>query len=173
MTQQIAEGIRNMVLISKLAEMTSDCQSEIAKPLSDFSIDKILNGHFKTEEERLMKKHEMNSRGIGVSLPEFNWLKFTRYNPPKLPKSSKRRPKQKRKPGRNPRVPFTPKQLTTLENKFQAMKYLTNDDVRALCNELGLPENKIKIWFQNRRAREKRKTTQTEEYIDVMTVDGL
>jgi hypothetical protein len=71
-------------------------------------------------------------------------------------------------------VPFTPKQLTTLENKFQTMKYLTNDDVRALCAQLGLPESKIKIWFQNRRAREKRKSTQTtqlEEYIDVMTID--
>ena len=71
-------------------------------------------------------------------------------------------------------MPFTPKQLTTLENKFQTMKYLTNDDVRALWAQLGLPESKIKIWFQNRRAREKRKSTQTtqlEEYIDVMTID--
>ena len=89
-----------------------------------------------------------------------------------LSESSKRRPKQKRKPGRNPRVPFTAKQLTTLEKKFQKMKYLTNDDVRALCAELSLPENKIKIWFQNRRAREKRRISQTEEYIDVTTVDG-
>ena len=52
------------------------------------------------------------------------------------------------------------------------MKYLTNDDVRALCSELDLPDNKIKIWFQNRRAREKRKTTQNEEYVDVITVDS-
>ena len=87
--------------------------------------------------------------------------------------SSKRRPKQKRKPGRNPRVPFTPKQLTTLENKFETMKYLTSDEVRSLCLELTLPENKIKIWFQNRRAREKRKSSQSsDEYVDVMTIDG-
>ncbi|XP_046859799.1 homeobox protein MSH-D-like [Xenia sp. Carnegie-2017] len=87
--------------------------------------------------------------------------------------SSKRRPKQKRKPGRNPRVPFTPKQLTTLENKFETMKYLTSDEVRSLCLELTLPENKIKIWFQNRRARKKRKSSQSsDEYVDVMTIDG-
>ena len=65
--------------------MTSDSHNEIAKPLSDFSIQKILHGHFKTEQERLMKKHEVSSQRIGVSLPEFTWLKFTRYNPPKLP----------------------------------------------------------------------------------------
>ena len=99
---------------------------------------------------------------------KFNCFTYPRYS---LAESSKRRPKQKRKPGRNPRVPFTAKQLTTLENKFLTMKYLTNDDVRALCSELDLPDNKIKIWFQNRRAREKRKTMQNEEYVDVITVD--
>lgn len=69
-------------------------------------------------------------------------------------------------------MPFTAKQLATLENKFQAMKYLTSDEVKALCGELALHESKIKIWFQNRRAREKRKTTSADEYVDVMTVDG-
>ena len=77
--------------------------------------------------------------------------------------------KKKRKPGRNPRVPFTVKQLTTLEAKFQQMKYLSNEDVTILCEKLSLPEHRIKIWFQNRRAREKKKS-QTD-YIDVVGLE--
>ncbi|XP_046859434.1 homeobox protein engrailed-2-like [Xenia sp. Carnegie-2017] len=134
------------------------------KPFLSFSIERILYGHFRTERERIKRKQENSSTIVdpassAMPVPKYNWLGYTRYNPPKLPKSSKRRPKQKRKPGRNPRVPFTPKQLTTLENKFETMKYLTSDEVRSLCLELTLPENKIKIWFQNRRAREKKKFT--------------
>ena len=52
------------------------------------------------------------------------------------------------------------------------MKYLNNDEVLALCTELSLEDKKIKIWFQNRRAREKRKVTQEEE-IDVTTVEDI
>ena len=78
-----------MVHYSKMVpaqeEVTANDGCETAKPFLSFGIDRILFGHFKTEQERLKKKH---SSGIGsnrISLPNFNWLGYTRYNPPKLP----------------------------------------------------------------------------------------
>ncbi len=69
---------------------------------------------------------------------------------------SKRRRGVSARPSRQPRVPFTPFQQATLENKFQIDHYLTSNAVNELSVVLNLPEQRIKIWFQNRRARERR-----------------
>ena len=63
-------------------EMTSNENCQNTTPFLSFSIDRILNGHFKTERERLRKNE--------ISLPKFNWLEYTRYNPPKLPSKYQR-----------------------------------------------------------------------------------
>lgn len=81
-------------------EMASENRScQTARPFLSFSIDRILNGQFKTERERLKKHHrtvaatqkkikemqESNGKMVGNFLQKYEWLQFTRYNPPKLP----------------------------------------------------------------------------------------
>ncbi|XP_066940714.1 LOW QUALITY PROTEIN: uncharacterized protein [Macrobrachium rosenbergii] len=86
----------------------------------------------------------------------FQWLQCTRYHPPKLPRVKRREGGQKRKLGRNPRVPFSSTQLAALEARFNQSQYLSSCDVADLSALLNLTETRVKIWFQNRRARERR-----------------
>ncbi|KAH9406194.1 hypothetical protein TYRP_013799, partial [Tyrophagus putrescentiae] len=73
------------------------------------------------------------------------------------PKSGTPSSKQQRKTlNRGPRIPFTSAQVAELEAKFAATQYLSSMEVSTLAKRLSLTDNRIRIWFQNRRAREKR-----------------
>lgn len=45
-----------------------------------------------------------------------------------------------------------------LENAYEKSHYVSAAQVSQLSTTLKLPESRIKIWFQNRRAREKKKS---------------
>lgn len=62
----------------------------------------------------------------------------------------------KRTPGRLPRIPFTPYQLNELESAYKSANYLSSEDANKLAVRLDLTCVRVKIWFQNRRARERR-----------------
>lgn len=62
----------------------------------------------------------------------------------------------KRTPGRLPRIPFTPHQLNELEIAYKSASYLSTEDANILANKLELTGIRVKIWFQNRRARDRR-----------------
>ncbi|XP_074103475.1 uncharacterized protein LOC141530332 [Cotesia typhae] len=100
-------------------------------------------------------------------LPNNNlsWLQCTRYRPPKLPRKSLAGKICKRKPAIHPRIPFTSFQIQTLEEKYKKSAYLSRKDVVQLSTILRLPHNRIKIWFQNRRARDRRETQVTNNLI--------
>ncbi|XP_042220980.1 homeobox protein MSX-1-like [Homarus americanus] len=95
-------------------------------------------------------------QGTNDHSSRFEWLQCTRYHPPKLPRVKRREGGQKRKLGRNPRVPFSSSQLAALEARFRQSQYLSSCDVADLSALLNLTETRVKIWFQNRRARERR-----------------
>ncbi|RZC40677.1 homeobox protein MSX-1, partial [Asbolus verrucosus] len=78
-----------------------------------------------------------------------NFTKFTQG-------AQKKDGPQKRQLGRHPRIPFTSHQLSVLEEKFQQSPYLSSEEVIALSRRLQLADVRVKIWFQNRRARERR-----------------
>lgn len=64
----------------------------------------------------------------------------------------------KRTPGRLPRIPFTPHQLSELEQAFSSATYLSTEDANKLATRLELTGVRVKIWFQNRRARDRRES---------------
>ncbi|XP_007521244.1 homeobox expressed in ES cells 1 [Erinaceus europaeus] len=58
--------------------------------------------------------------------------------------------------GRRPRTSFTQNQIEVLENVFRINCYPGIDIREDLARKLNLEEDRIQIWFQNRRAKLKR-----------------
>ncbi|XP_062441675.1 homeobox expressed in ES cells 1 isoform X1 [Rhea pennata] len=58
--------------------------------------------------------------------------------------------------GRRPRTAFTRNQIEVLENVFKMNSYPGIDVREELARKLDLDEDRIQIWFQNRRAKLKR-----------------
>lgn len=56
---------------------------------------------------------------------------------------------------RRPRTVYTEKQLVSLEKAYKTNKYLRGKERKELCKLLNLEERHIKVWYQNRRAKER------------------
>ncbi|XP_019935023.1 homeobox protein CDX-1a [Paralichthys olivaceus] len=54
------------------------------------------------------------------------------------------------------RVVYTDQQRLELEKEFQSNRYITMKRKTELSMALGLSERQVKIWFQNRRAKERK-----------------
>ena len=128
-----------------------------------FSIDHILNhaGNNDSQSHPLQSKYTQIDFSDGMRKfltpsPPFDWLYYTRYHPPRLPRNNFRQQPAKRQPGRLPRVPFTPHQLNTLEEAYKKSMYLSSEEANQLAQKLDLSSMRVKIWFQNRRARDRR-----------------
>lgn len=86
------------------------------------------------------------------------------------------RPRRPRRPWT--RAVFSNLQRKGLEKRFQVQKYLTKADRHQLASMLGLSDNQVKVWFQNRRmkwrqeARESVTSTNTrpEDFEDWLAV---
>ena len=61
-----------------------------------------------------------------------------------------------RKPQRM-RTYFTHRQALVLEMEYRLNEYVSKDIRFRLSNILNIDESKITVWFQNKRARERRK----------------
>jgi len=74
---------------------------------------------------------------------------------------------------KRPRTAFTTEQLNKLRSEFQANRYLTEERRRLLSRELGLNENQIKIWFQNKRAKLKKASGDKGDLAKMLEAQGL
>ena len=74
---------------------------------------------------------------------------------------------------KRPRTAFTTDQLKRLRQEFTANRYLTEERRRNLCSELGLSENQLKIWFQNKRAKLKKSAGEKGELAKMLESQGL
>ncbi|XP_034397814.1 homeobox protein Nkx-3.1 [Cyclopterus lumpus] len=71
------------------------------------------------------------------------------------------------------RAAFTHLQVLELEKKFNHQKYLSAPERAHLAGTLRLTETQVKIWFQNRRYKTKRKQQTSEFCKDVYKAEGL
>lgn len=61
-------------------------------------------------------------------------------------------------------MPFTPYQISTLEEAYKDSTYLSSEEANRLAFKLQLTNVRVKIWFQNRRARERRDKREQKNY---------
>ncbi|XP_043471495.1 homeobox protein MSX-2 [Leptopilina heterotoma] len=117
------------------------------------------------EQSQDIPKEEKDQK-FGLLKRQLPWLQCTRYSPPKLPRRPSTTKQRKRRLGSHPRIPFTKFQIQVLEEKYKINAYLSRRDVIQLGGILNLPQNRVKIWFQNRRARERKESQSNNISID-------
>lgn len=74
---------------------------------------------------------------------------------------------------KRPRTAFSSDQLGRLKKEFDENRYLTEERRKNLADELGLHENQIKIWFQNKRAKIKKSSGEKGELAKMLEAQGL
>ncbi|XP_044271123.1 homeobox protein Nkx-3.2-like [Tribolium madens] len=130
--------------------------------VTPFSINDILK-HNKCKEEEMQEKALDMSKasktqeplsGIATLSPDFI--------PASQSEESGRDPSQ---PGRKKRsrAAFTHAQVFELERRFSQQRYLSGPERADLAQALKLTETQVKIWYQNRRYKTKRKQLQLQE----------
>ncbi|XP_003703198.1 homeotic protein caudal isoform X2 [Megachile rotundata] len=85
----------------------------------------------------------------------YEWMKKTSYQ--SQPNPGKTRTKDKY------RVVYTDHQRLELEKEFHFSRYITIRRKAELAANLALSERQVKIWFQNRRAKERKQGKKREE----------
>ncbi|VDL14604.1 unnamed protein product [Hymenolepis diminuta] len=60
------------------------------------------------------------------------------------------------------RTAFSPTQLLRLESAFEVNHYVVGQERKRLAESLDLTETQVKVWFQNRRTKHKRLSTERD-----------
>ncbi|KAK4336746.1 hypothetical protein RND71_043677 [Anisodus tanguticus] len=86
-------------------------------------------------------------------------IKYMHYGPGSEPLPGKTRTRDKY------RIVYTENQRTELENEYLLNKYISIGRKSEIAKKLQLSERQIKIWFQNRRAKDRKQ--QTKKHQDI------
>ncbi|XP_065353667.1 barH-like 1 homeobox protein [Cloeon dipterum] len=100
---------------------------------------------------------DSTSPSIGADSEESCTAEDDRMSSPTSKESDERK--------KRPRTAFTATQIKALEAEFERNKYLSVSKRLHLSRTLHLTETQIKIWFQNRRTKWKRKYTNDLELV--------
>ncbi|KAK5910327.1 hypothetical protein CesoFtcFv8_004171 [Champsocephalus esox] len=144
--------------------------SDAGKPLTSFLIEDILSLKDRT---RLNSKHcsqkmdrcsqwREGAEQFSEQLSDQEFGEQTDCLDTSCPGTSESSPSSTGKQKRS-RAAFTHLQVLELEKKFNQQKYLSAPERAHLAGTLRLTETQVKIWFQNRRYKTKRKQ-QTSEF---------
>ncbi|XP_058810828.1 homeobox protein CDX-1 [Phymastichus coffea] len=99
----------------------------------------------------------VDQMAAGPSVPhvryQFGWMRRNSYQP----NPGKTRTKEKY------RVVYTEKQRIELEKEFYSSRYITIRRKSELAHVLKLSERQVKIWFQNRRAKDRKQNKKRVE----------
>ncbi|XP_054163910.1 homeobox protein Hox-A4-like [Oppia nitens] len=107
-------------------------------------------------------KSENNTNGANRPQPArspYEWMKKPSYQNQTNPSKCKTRTKDKY------RVVYTDHQRLELEKEFHYSRYITIRRKSELASMLSLSERQVKIWFQNRRAKERKQAKKRDEVI--------
>ena len=66
------------------------------------------------------------------------------------------------KSGRQPRSQFSAYQIDMLSRRFEQCRYVSYSERVHMARELSMSEHQVKVWFQNRRTKERRKRENNE-----------
>lgn len=111
----------------------------------------------------------INPSGSGRPQPArspFEWMKKQSYQN-QTEKNGRTRTKDKY------RVVYSDHQRLELEKEFCYSRYITIRRKAELANNVGLSERQVKIWFQNRRAKERRALKKQDDVISKDKLDAV
>ncbi|XP_062507507.1 homeobox protein Hox-A3-like [Corticium candelabrum] len=67
------------------------------------------------------------------------------------------------KPPKRFRTNYTPQQLTILAKQYERSRYLSHSERVVLAQRIEVTEKQIKVWFQNRRSKDRQVITKADK----------
>ncbi|XP_053158701.1 homeobox expressed in ES cells 1 [Hemicordylus capensis] len=120
--------------VDKCNDLGEDCNPCLCVPAISYAIPLYNASSYPEAEERVLKCENYFAVNERLSYKrELSWYR-----------------------GRRPRTAFTRNQIEVLENVFRVNSYPGIDVREELAKKIDLDEDRIQIWFQNRRAKQKR-----------------
>ncbi|XP_019962128.1 homeobox protein Hox-B3-like [Paralichthys olivaceus] len=117
-------------------------------------------GQVETLERTVARRSKQQNQKLNMSKKIFPWMKESRHNETHSRRSSDCTVNEKC-PSATPaskrtRTAYTSAQLVELEKEFHFSRYLCRPRRVEMASLLNLHERQIKIWFQNRRMKQKK-----------------
>ncbi|XP_049823572.1 homeobox protein Nkx-3.2 [Aethina tumida] len=148
--------------------IASNMEKSSAVTVTPFSINDILSRRNKEEEDEddvqeaaLDMSKSQRTPDVSEPLPSVASIPSGYASPSQSDESVRDASQPNRK--KRSRAAFTHAQVFELERRFSQQRYLSGPERADLAQALKLTETQVKIWYQNRRYKTKRKQLQMQE----------